>query len=89
MSIFKIIGAIGLIFIIIGVAIKDRKKRDIVYILGGICLEIYSIYIKDNLFIILQAFFILVAISDFFRPELPQKENKILKFLKKITNQND
>lgn len=82
MSIFKIIGALGLIFIIAGITIKDRKKRDIVYILGGLCLEAYSIYIEDNLFIILQAFFVIVAVSDLFRPELPVHQNKLIRFFK-------
>lgn len=35
------------------------------YVLGGIGLEIYSIYLKDTIFIILQIIFILAAIYDF------------------------
>ena len=58
-------GAIGLILIIIGALLKDRKKRDIYYIIAGILLTIYSIYIKDIIFITLQAVFTLVAIYDF------------------------
>lgn len=65
-DIFQIIGAIGLVLIIVGVLIKQRKRklRDIIYIIGGICLTAYSIYIKDIIFIILQIIFIVVALYD-------------------------
>jgi lipid-A-disaccharide synthase-like uncharacterized protein len=65
MDIFKLIGALGIILISIGIITKQRKNQDIYYILGGICLEIYSIYINDLIFIILQIIFILSAIYDF------------------------
>jgi len=65
-NIFYSSGIIGLILIILGILIKkkDRKKRDILYIFGGILLAIYSFYIKDTIFITLQVIFILVAIYD-------------------------
>jgi lipid-A-disaccharide synthase-like uncharacterized protein len=65
MNIYNIISIIGLICIITGtLLISSRKKTSIKYtypllIIGGICLEIYSIYIKDTIFIILQGIFIL------------------------------
>ncbi len=65
MDIFKLIGALGIILISIGIVTKQRKNQDIFYILGGICLEIYSIYINDLIFIILQIIFIISAIYDF------------------------
>ncbi len=64
-NIFKIVAVIGLVFIILGTsAIASKKEfgRKYVYpllILGGICLEIYSIYIGDLIFIILQGVFII------------------------------
>ena len=63
--IFKIIGAIGLILVCIGIANKKRKIQDIFYISGGLLLEIYSIYLGDIIFIILQAVFTFVTIMDF------------------------
>jgi len=65
----KLLGTIGLILIIIGILIKpkNRKVRDILYILGGLALASYSIYIKDNIFITLQIIFVLIAIYDFFK----------------------
>lgn len=61
---FKIIGALGLILISIGIINKNRIKQDILYIIGGICLEIYSIYVGDWIFIVLQLFFTISAIYD-------------------------
>ena len=65
--IFKIIAIIGLIFIILGTSLISRKTKIRKYtypllIFGGICLEIYSIYIKDMIFIILQGVFIISSI---------------------------
>ncbi len=67
MNPYPLIGALGLIFIIAGTTLVSAKKkirRRYVYpllIIGGILLEIYSIYIQDTLFIILQALFIINA----------------------------
>ena len=62
---FKIVGALGIILITIGILTKKRKIRDIYFILGGICLLTYSISIKDTIFIILQIIFSLAAAFDF------------------------
>ena len=67
-NIFNIIAVIGLVSIISGTLMISRKKkirRRYVYpllILGGVFLEIYSIYIQDLIFIILQGIFIISAI---------------------------
>ncbi len=66
-NLFQIIGTLGLISIINGTFLltkKSRKRKTIFafLLLGGILLEIYSIYIKDPIFIILQAVYIIVAI---------------------------
>lgn len=59
---FKIIGALGILIIAAGILINNRKKQSVFYIIGGVCLEIYSIYISDVIFIILQLIFIFTAI---------------------------
>jgi len=64
MTFFKIIGAVGLIFISIGIITKQRKKQDVLYILGGLCLGTYSFYLEDLIFIILQIVFTIAAIYD-------------------------
>jgi hypothetical protein len=64
MNIFKLIGAIGLLVISFGIINKERRTQDILYIIGGICLEIYSLYLGDVIFIILQIIFTVSAIYD-------------------------
>lgn len=59
---FRIIGAVGLLFITFGVLTKNRAKQDILFIIGGILLEAYSIYLRDVIFIPLQLVFILSAV---------------------------
>jgi len=67
-AIYQIIGSLGLVFIILGNLMIYRKaniRRRYTYpllILGGICLEIYSIHLGDKIFIILQGVFILASI---------------------------
>ena len=67
-NIFSIIAIIGLLSIISGtivISMKKKIRRKYTYpffIFGGICLEIYSIYIQDLIFIILQGVFIISSI---------------------------
>jgi len=67
-DIFRLIGALGLIFIISGTLImsskvKNRRKYSFPKLLiGGFCLLVYSIYIRDWVFIILQAIYIIIII---------------------------
>lgn len=61
---FRIIGAAGLLFITAGVLTKNRAKQDILFIIGGLLLEAYSIYLRDIIFIPLQIIFILSAAYD-------------------------
>ena len=68
-EIFKIIGALGLILIAIGIILKNRRRQDAMYIVGGICLEIYSIYINDLIFIVLQLIFTIAAVYDFIKQQ--------------------
>lgn len=67
MNIFKFIGAMGLILISIGVITQKRKSEDVLYIIGGICLEIYSIYLGDVIFIVLQIIFTVSAIFHYLK----------------------
>ena len=67
-NIFILMATIGLISIRAGTAIisAKRKIRKVytypLLILGGICMEIYSIYIGDTIFIVLQGVFIISSI---------------------------
>lgn len=70
---FHILAIIGLLAIISGtfmVSMKKSIRRRYTYpllILGGICLELYSIYINDLIFIILQGVFIISSIYGLIR----------------------
>jgi len=70
MDIFKIIGAVGLLLISIGIITKKRRIQDLLYIVGGLCLETYSIYLGDVIFIILQIIFTLAAVYDLVKVQL-------------------
>ena len=74
MNFFELIGGLGIILISIGIIIKRRKAQDIFYICGGICLETYSIYIGDIIFIVLQIIFILAAVFDLIKVQLQKKD---------------
>jgi hypothetical protein len=68
-NIFQSLGITGLILIILGVLIKrkNRKARDIIYVIGGVLLAYYSFYIGDNIFLTLQIVFVSVSIYDLFK----------------------
>jgi lipid-A-disaccharide synthase-like uncharacterized protein len=74
MLIYKIIGILGLLIITVGVIIKNKKISDILFIIGGICLTLYSIYLGDAIFIILQLVFILAAIYSLFKTQSKNKK---------------
>ena len=78
MNIFKIIGAVGLLLISIGIINKKRKTQNILYIVGGLCLETYSLYLGDVIFIILQIIFTLAAIYDLVKIKLNKTVWKII-----------
>lgn len=67
MEIFiKIIGAIGLILITSGVLYKNRLIQNYLFTTGGICLTIYSIYLKDPIFIPLEIIFTIAGIYEIY-----------------------
>ena len=76
MNMYKIFGVVGLLLISAGVLDKKRKRQDILYIAGGVCLEVYSIYLNDLVFIILQIIFICSAIYDLRQIARLSTENK-------------
>ena len=66
-TIAKALGAIGLVVIIWGISIKSRKYRNLFFVFGGIGLLIYSIYLKDPIFIPLQIVFILAGLFEIYK----------------------
>ena len=67
MNIYKIIGIIGLVLICIAMVVRNRKTRDTFSFFGGIGLLIYSIYLKDVIFIILQSVYIIIISFDYLK----------------------
>ena len=55
---FIFFGVAGLIIISIAIWIKNEKQQDALFTLGGLCLLVYSISIKDIIFSTLQLIFI-------------------------------
>ncbi|MBN2101885.1 MAG: hypothetical protein JW716_03375 [Candidatus Aenigmarchaeota archaeon] len=66
-DVFWFAGIIGLVLIISGLFAKTRKQQSLIYVFGGIFLEIYSIYIGDSIFIALQGVFTIVALYEFYQ----------------------
>lgn len=64
---YRLCGVLGLVFIILGTFLKKKKDEDLSFIAGGILLTIYSIFLNDVLFIILQIVFTISATYDYFK----------------------
>ena len=78
---FKVTGAIGLVFITIGVLTKDRIRENIYFIIGGCLLESYAIYLKDVIYIPLQVIFVFASVYELY--ELKKKKKPFFLFWKK------
>ena len=91
MNIYTIISIVGLVAIIAGTSLVSSSlkiRRRYTYpllILGGICLLLYSIYLNDVIFIILQGVFVISSIIGLIRineKRLRSEINKIEKWAK-------
>ena len=54
----KICGIIGLVIITRAIYIRKQKRQDEMFAVGGIMLLVYSLYLHDLIFIVLQTVFI-------------------------------
>ncbi len=75
-GLFSLIGILGLLLISYGVMITARKKEDTLFILGGLCLTVYSIYIQDMIFVLLQIVFIVSAVYNLNKTIKEEKKAK-------------
>ncbi len=73
---FTLFGIIGLLIISFSIWLRNEYKQDILFVVGGVSLLIYSISIGDIIFIILQIVFIASALVEFFRLH-GQKKNML------------
>ena len=64
---YRMFGIAGLVCIIGALLVHERKIRDILSIVGGVLLFIYSVLLGDLIFTALQALFTLVAAYDLCR----------------------
>ena len=71
---FRIIGIVGLVCIIAGLLIKNDDKRYALFTVGGIGLLVYSIAIRDVIFIVLQLAFTIVSFVDFIKSKKKKKK---------------
>lgn len=76
---FKRFGIIGIIFICLAILSKNKKQQNIFYLLGGSGLLIYSIYLKDFVFIILQMFVIFAVIYNLTKKYFKNEKNNLSK----------
>ncbi|MBI4032643.1 hypothetical protein HY374_02975 [Candidatus Berkelbacteria bacterium] len=74
MTLAKLAGILGLIFIIGGILVRHRRERDQLYLIGGPLLFIYSLAIGDVIFAILQALFTLAAGYDYWQRRTAKAE---------------
>jgi len=74
---FEAFGVLGLLFISSGALITARKKEDLLFIAGGLCLAVYSIYLENLIFVLLQIVFISSAGYNLMKTiKLEKKNNK-------------
>jgi uncharacterized membrane protein (DUF485 family) len=60
--IFQIIGYIGL-FLLVTASILNNKKQRLAWMISSILLVIYSVFLKDILFIIVNSFVALINLG--------------------------
>lgn len=61
---FTLIGIIGLLIISFAVWMKNERRQDILFIIGGVLMFAYSISIDSAIFAVLQAVFVLSALFE-------------------------
>jgi hypothetical protein len=75
---FRILGAAGLVFISIGVIEKDRIHQNVYFIIGGLLLEIYAVYLRDIIYIPLQLIFVAASAYEIYH--LKKTRHPMLRF---------
>jgi hypothetical protein len=76
--VLKLIGALGLVFITIGVVERKRIRQNIYFIIGGLLLEIYAVYLRDIIYIPLQLIFVAASAYEIYH--LKTTEHPVLRF---------
>ncbi len=63
----KAFGIVGVLCITYGIFVKKEVHQDIVFALGGLALLVYSIYLRDPIFIPLQIIFTLASLYKIYK----------------------
>lgn len=78
MDIYQFVGILGLIIVAIGVLWQKKFIEDILYIIGGVALFVYSYHIREWIFIVFMVVFVVSALVHLVRTMKPEKKtNKI------------
>lgn len=79
----KLLGAAGLVCITYGIFLKREVRQDMVFALGGFLLLVYSISVKDPIFIPLQIVFTGASIYEIYairkKKKVHRANNQIIK----------
>jgi len=62
-----VFGIIGLLIISFAIWLKNERRQDALFVVGGMLLLIYSVSIKNTIFTILQIVFIVSALIEILR----------------------
>lgn len=60
----KACGIIGLLLITKGIFIRGHRHQSLIFAIGGIFLLVYSAYLRDLIFIVLQTVFIVSSVYE-------------------------
>ncbi|MDE1970072.1 MAG: hypothetical protein KGI50_00625 [Patescibacteria group bacterium] len=71
-----IFGILGLLIISVAIWLKNEKRQDVLFMIGGVFLLVYSINIRDSIFIILQIVFIASATIELLQLRGKKNEGK-------------
>jgi hypothetical protein len=69
-NIYDLFGVIGIVFIVFGILLRNKKEEHILFILGGLFLCIYSIALNSYIFTILQIIVVISAAYELLRFDL-------------------
>lgn len=60
----KFLGVMGIISITAGIFSKKEMHQDILFVMGGVAMLVYSIFVGDAIFVALQLVFIASALYE-------------------------
>lgn len=63
--IMNVVAILGAILHIYGVFLEKEKRRDLVFIIGGLCLFVYSLWISNKIFSLVMGGFTLASLIEF------------------------